>query len=80
MYSSYKLIFLRRQDSAKWADVLKSYFNRILVLSPLSQPTAPPIVHSKLTLASCSILSSLLGQPPAWFSPSLGVLSSMLNS
>ena len=53
MYSSYKLIFLQRQDSVKWADVLKSYFNRILFLSPLSQLTALLRVHSGLTLAGC---------------------------
>ena len=53
MYSSYKLIFLRRQDSVKWADVLKSYFNRILFLSPLSHLTALLRVRSGLTLAGC---------------------------
>lgn len=36
-YATYKLIFLWRQDSIKWADVLLSYFNKILLLDPLSQ-------------------------------------------
>ena len=64
MYASYKLIFLWRQDSVKWADVLKSYFNRILLLSLLSQLIALPRMHSKLKLPGCLITLVTVGSTP----------------
>lgn len=64
MYASYKFIFLWRQNSVKWADVLKSYFNRTLLLSLLSQLIALLRMHSELKHPGCLITLVIVGSNP----------------
>lgn len=73
MYPSYKLVFLWRQDSVKWAGVL--YFNRILFLSPGSQLPVLRRVRSQLgLLGAFSTLFTVRSDPPLVFAVAVSSL------